>query len=85
MADSNLLAGVDDVGVDVLAKVEEIVDKLKSKNFSLHRELVAERAAHARVLMDNIRIQRDKKRVVVGKEEAVVLLVERSPSGKIAR
>lgn len=48
-------------GDDVMEKIEEMMEKLRTKNLSLHCEPVSKRAAHARALMDIIRLQRDRR------------------------
>lgn len=52
MADAVPVATSDLVGSDMLAKVEEMNEKLKTENLSLRDELVAERTAHTRALMN---------------------------------
>lgn len=55
VADAVVVAGPGHVGSDMMARVEEMMEKLKTKNLSLHGELDAEWTAHTRILMDNIR------------------------------
>lgn len=48
--------------------------KPKDGELALHGDLVAERAAHTRALMDNMCLQRDRKKAVEEKKKAVRLL-----------
>lgn len=57
-----------------MVKIEDMMEKLKTKSLSLHGELVAERTAHACALIDNICLQQDKKKAVEEMEEAARLL-----------
>lgn len=41
---------------------------MKAKSMSSHGGLVADCAAHARALMDNFRLQRDKKKCLKGRK-----------------
>lgn len=59
VANAVAVAALEQVGSDMVAKVEEMMEKLKVENLSLHGELVAEKRAHARALMDNFCFQRD--------------------------
>lgn len=62
-----------------MAKVDGMMKNLKTENLSLHGDIVAERAAHARVSMKNIRFLRNKNKTVEGKEKVARLLAaERS-------
>lgn len=47
---------------------------MKAKNLELHGQLIAEKLAHARALLDNVRLQRDMKKMVKEKEKAARLL-----------
>lgn len=64
----------DQVGHDGLAKAEEIIENLKAGSLVLHGGLIAEKSAHACALLDNSRVQRDKKRALKWKEEVARLL-----------
>lgn len=64
---------------DVFVKVKEMVEKLKTESFSMPGNFVAERAAHARALMDSIHLQRVRRKFVEEKEGAWrVLAVEKT-------
>lgn len=52
-----------------MAKIKELIEKLKVENLALQREVIAEEPVHARALLDNVRLQRDMRRVVKKKEE----------------
>lgn len=49
VADAVTEADPDQVGSDMMAKIEKIIEKLKGENLSLHAELGAEKTAHAPV------------------------------------
>lgn len=53
-----------ELGKDVMAKVDEMMKKEKTENLSLNGELVAEKAAHADELMGNVQFQRRRKKAV---------------------
>lgn len=74
VTDAIAVAPPDRVKSDMLAKVKELMKKLKTENLLLHGELVVERMAYTRSLMNNIRRQRDRKKAVGEKEEIVRLL-----------
>lgn len=69
------VAALGQLGGDVLVKIEEMREKLSTKNLSSYGELVAERAAHARALMDNTRLHQDRKTTAEEKNETVRLFV----------
>lgn len=58
------------VGADIMLKIDGMLDKLKAENVSFHVQLVFEKAAHARALRENIRMQQHKKKVVEEKRES---------------
>lgn len=64
VADVAAIAAPDQAGDDFMMKVEEMMEKLKTKNLSLHDELVAEKTAHAHALMGNVSLQPDMKKAV---------------------
>lgn len=64
MANVVVVADQDQVGDDVMVKVEEMMEKLKAKSLFLHGELVAKKVAHARALINKICLQRDSKKTV---------------------
>lgn len=74
VADAVCVVAPDQVGGDVLVKVDETVEKLKTKNLSLHGHFVANSAAQACALMRNNRFRRDKKETVEENEDSVWLL-----------
>lgn len=76
LADTGCVSAPEQVGGDVLVKVKKILEKLQEKNASLYGVLVAKKTAHARASMDNIRLQREKKKAVTVREEAAWLLTE---------
>lgn len=78
MAVADLFPAVfnDQIGADMLSTVEEMIDKLKTDNVALHGELVSEKAAHARALMDNICSQQEQKRIVEEREVVARRLAE---------
>lgn len=84
VADTVAVAGLDQVESDMMAKVEEIIEKLTGKSSSLHAELAAEKRAHATALMDTTSLQRDKKKAAKEKEELARLLAAERASGMIA-
>lgn len=47
---------------DVMAKVEEMMKKLKMESLSLYGEFIAEWATHVGGLMDSIRLKQDRKK-----------------------
>lgn len=61
MTDAVAVAAPDHVGNDLIRNVEESLDLLQTRGLSLHGKLVAEKTAYARVLIDTIRPQQDKK------------------------
>lgn len=61
-------------GGDGMAKVVEMIEKLKAKNLSLQGQLDAEKLALARALLHNVRQQRDMKKVMKERGEAARLL-----------
>lgn len=67
------------------AVVKEFIDRLKGENLSLHAVLGVEKTACAPALMDNISLQRDKKKAAKEEEVAVRLLAAERASRKIAR
>lgn len=66
----------DEVVEDVLLKVEEMMEKLKSKNVSLQGKLVAKMGAPAQALIVNIWLQRNRKKAVEKKENIAHLLIK---------
>lgn len=56
MVDAVAVATMDQKGNDVMEKIAEMMKKPRTENLFLHGGLVAERAAHARALMDDIRL-----------------------------
>lgn len=56
-----------------MAKVEALIEKLKAEILDMHGQLVAEKLAHARSLLGNVRLQRDMHKAVKEKEEATRL------------
>lgn len=46
-----------------------MIERLKAENLPLHGQLVAEKSAHARALLNNVRLQWHMKKVVKEKEE----------------
>lgn len=57
-----------------MAKVEKMMEKLKTENLSSYGELVAQRTAHSFALVDKIRLQRAKKKAGKEKEGVAGLL-----------
>lgn len=58
---------------------------LKTENLWLHGELFANWTAHARALMDDIRLRRGRKKAVEEKEEVALLLAaEKAKQGDSA-
>lgn len=69
VADAVAVAVPAQAGDDGLVKVEGMTGKLEAKSLTLHEKLIAEKTAHALTLFDNIRLQRELKKVVKEKEE----------------
>lgn len=69
VADSAAAAVSAQAGSGGMAKVGEMIEKLKAENLVLQKELVAKKTAHARSLPDNVRLQRDMRNVAKQKEE----------------
>lgn len=67
------------------AKVIEIIKRLRANSLFLHGELIEERTAHARALLDSLRLQWVMKKVVKKKEETARLMTAGQASCKIAR
>lgn len=65
-----------------MAMNEEMMAKLKAKNLSLDAELVAEKLTHARVLMDNIRLQQKQKNFVEGNKKLCGSWLQKKLRGK---
>lgn len=63
--------------------VEELVEKLKPENWTLHGQLMAEKLAHARALLENVCLQQDMKKVFKGFAETVRLLIAEHAKHKI--
>lgn len=62
-----------------MAKAEEMMENLKTGNLSLYGELVTESAAQTLELMENICLQRDRKKTLEEKEAAAwTLAAERA-------
>lgn len=57
------------VGDDGMAVLKEMLKKLMAENLALQEELIAEKTAHACVLLDNVRLQQNKQMVVDEKKE----------------
>lgn len=68
---ATLAQGVD----DETARVEEIIEKLNTENLALHGQLVAKKLLHARTLSNNVRLQRDMKKVMKEKEQDARLMI----------
>lgn len=73
VADAAAVAALDQVGSNVMAKVEESMKKLMTENLSLYGELVEEKSAYARALLNNIRLQQHRKKAVEEKKEVAWL------------
>lgn len=58
----------------MMAKVGDMIERLKAGNLSLHEKLVAEQTTHTHALMDNNYLQRNMMNAVAEKREAVRLL-----------
>lgn len=69
VVDAVCVSTPDEVGSDGMAEVEEMMEKSKTVNLSLHGDLVSERAAHVRALTETIRVQRKRKTIVEEKTE----------------
>lgn len=78
VADAVAVAALDQVRNDAMAKIWEMTEKLKTKNLSLHGELVVERTAFACALMDNTSLQRDRENAVNEKKKAARLLAAKT-------
>lgn len=76
MAHAVAVAASDHVNSDILARIGEMVEKLKTKHFSFHGVIPAERAAHARALVGNIHLYGDRKNFVVRKRHPVWMLAQ---------
>lgn len=78
---------VDAVGVaapaqandDGMAEEEEMVEKLKAENLGFYGELIAKKTAHARALLNNVRLQKEMKKVMKEKKEVARLLTAEKP------
>lgn len=76
------VAASDHWGSDTMAKVEEMTEKLEAENLSLHGELVAKCMAHDRALMNNIRLEWNRKKAVEKMEGVAQLLGEKRAKQK---
>lgn len=74
VADAVFVDTLDQVGNNVLVKVEEMMEKLKTENLLSHVGLVGEWAGDDHALVSSFRLQRDWKKAVEEKEEALRLL-----------
>lgn len=72
-------------GDDAIEKVEKIIKKMKVGNLVLHCKLVAEKTAHAYVLLDKVRLQRDVKKLLRKRRRLCGCWLLSKPSEKIAR
>lgn len=45
-----------------MTKVREMIERLKTENLSLHGDSVAERVVNACALVDNTRLQQERKK-----------------------
>lgn len=55
-ADTLAVADAAQAGDDDTAEVEELIEKLKAENLTLHGKQIAEKTAHSRALLDNVRL-----------------------------
>lgn len=85
VADVVAVAPRAEVASDGMEKVEVMIGKLRTENLALHVEIVAERAAHARALIDNFRLQRDREKTVKKRKRRRGCRLRRGSSGKIER
>lgn len=63
VVDAVRVAALNDAGGNILVRFKKMMENTKSENVSVHTALVAERAAHARPLMNSTCLQRDMKKV----------------------
>lgn len=74
MGDAVAVPALDQAGDDAMERLEEMMKKLRTEDLALHSELVVKKTANARVLLENVRLQWDMKKVVTENEETARLL-----------
>lgn len=74
VADAVAVVARGQVGNDVMAKAGEMMEKLSAKNLALHGKFFVEKMASARVLMNDICLQQDRKKKVDEKKGVAWLL-----------
>lgn len=56
-ADAAAVAVLAQAGEDGMAKVEEMIEKLKAENLTLQGQLIAQKSAQAGALLDKVRLE----------------------------
>lgn len=77
MTDVAAVVGSDQACDDAMMKVEDMMNKLKTRNLALYGELVLEKTAHALAMKGSVRLRRNMKKAVAKKEEAMWLCAEK--------
>lgn len=63
---------------DRMARVEEMIEMLMADYLALHGQLVEEKSAQARALLDSVPLQRNMKKVVKRKEKVAWVVNSRA-------
>lgn len=84
MAEAVAGAATGQVGDDVMVVETEMVELLKTEGLALHSEVVTEKTAHARALLDNVCLQRNMEKLIRKEEKiARLLIVEKGKQNKV--